>query len=767
MPLRLRSGAPRSWFLTPLAIAILETLYLSLNVAAASFDFALANGGNRSVTRGASVSNPVTATIAAGSTRAVTFSASGLPAGAQATFSSSSCAPTCSTIVTISTAGSTPLATSTITITATTGGRVRRTTFALTVTADTGADTLAPTVALSAPANNAFVAGTAVAVSATASDNAAVAGVQFLLDGANLGSEDTTAPYSVTWNTTTASNGSHVLSSRARDTSGNTATAASVNVVVDNQAPTSVVIASPADGATIAGTVNISASAQDDVAVAGVRFQIDGVNTGPEVNTAPFTTSVDTTTLPNGNHALTAIARDTSNNTATSAPVSVTVNNATPPTGSVPTLIQHVTTSSNYDPSELGNNFKIHLADAALANNCVIVGIRYPDAAGRTVTIADDRGNAWLSGPTVSNNGIRSRIFYVTGVAAGTRDITVTFNAKLSGFQAEISEFYNVAVNFALDGSSGSATSPNPAIAAGSLTTTVPGDLVYNYVTTNDFGATITSITAGAGFTLLSADRLRASAAQYTVRTQTGAVNPAMTVASASGTMNSLAIALKSAAAGTPPAPGIRVTHVYHGYWLGSPAKLQFPSTGNLLVLATSFGTGNSNISSVASTPGNTWTKVTLPPVDTTDPQMLYAANAATGPNLEFGINASAAFVQFVIYDITGAATAPFDSAAKASGNNASNGPILGAPHISSTAPGLIIATLPMGHGPPINCTAPGCLFDGVTYPGEADGSTFESSDGYAHLYHSTAGATSFDWQPASVQLPSAWFALAVAFRSP
>jgi hypothetical protein len=856
--LRLRSGARGSrWLLTSLTIAILETHSLSLNVTAASFDFALANGGNRSVTRGASVSNPVTATHTAGSTRAVTFTASGLPAGAQATFSTSSCSPTCSTTVTISTAGSTPLTTSTITITATAGGRVRRTTFALTVTADT--DTVAPTVALSAPANNAFVAGTAVAVSATASDNAAVAGVQFLLDGANLGTEDTAAPYSVTWNTTTASDGPHVLSSRARDGSGNTATAASVNVVVDNQAPAgtvaindgapstntttvaltltatdavstvtqmrfsnsgvsysspeaygpsktwtlspgsgtktvyaqfkdaagnwsaaatdtivveaapdtappSVAITSPPDSATVAGTVTISASAQDDVAVAGVQFQIDGANAGAEVNTAPFTTSIDTTTLPDGNHVLTAIARDTSNNTATSAPVSVTVNNAAP---SIPTLIQHVTTSSNYDPSELGNNFRIHLADPALASNCVILGIRYPDAPGRTVTIADDRGNAWLTGPTVSNNGIRSRIFYVTGVIAGTRDIIVTFDAKLSGFQAQISEFYNVAVNFALDGSSGSATSPNPAIAAGSLTTTVPGDLVYNYVTTNDFGATITSITAGAGFTLLSADRLRASAAQYTVRTQAGAVNPAMTVASASGTMNSLAIALKGAAAGTPPAPGIRVTHVYHGYWLGSPAKLQFPSTGNLLVLATSFGTGNSNISSIASTPGNTWTKVTLPPVDTTDPQMLYAANAVTGPNLEFAINASAAFLQFVIYDVTGAATVPFDSAAKASGNNASNGPILGAPQISSTGRGLIIATLPMGHGPPVNCTTAGCLFDGVTYPGEADGSTFESSDGYAHLYNSTAGWTSFDWQPASVQLPSAWFALAVAFKSP
>ncbi|HKC55636.1 MAG TPA: Ig-like domain-containing protein, partial [Vicinamibacterales bacterium] len=495
MPLRLRSGAPRSWFLTPLAIAILETLFLSLTVTASSFDFALANGGNRSVTPGASVSNPVTATRTSGSTRPVTFSASGLPPGAQATFSTSSCSPTCSTTVTISTAGSTPLTTSTITITATSGGRVRRTSFALTVTA--GTDTAAPTVALSAPANNAFVAGTAVAVSATASDNAAVAGVQFLLDGANLGGEDTTAPYAVTWNTTAASNGPHVLSSRARDASGNTATAASVNVTVDNQAPAgsvaindgapstntttvaltlgasdavstvtqmrfsntgtsysspeaygpsktwtlssgsgtktvyaqfkdaagnwsaaatdtivleaapdtappSVVIASPADGATVAGTVTVSASAQDDVAVAGVQFQIDGANAGPEVNIAPFTTSVDTTTLPDGNHVLTAIARDTSNNTAMSAAVSVTVNNSAP---SIPTFIQHVTTSSNYDPSELGNNFRVHLADPALANNCVILGIRYPDTPGRTVTVGDNRGNAWLAGPTVSNNG--------------------------------------------------------------------------------------------------------------------------------------------------------------------------------------------------------------------------------------------------------------------------------------------------------------------------------------------------------------------------
>src|SRR5437762_2236682 len=47
-----------------------------------------------------------------------------------------------------------------------------------------------------------------------------VRGVQFKLDGANLGVEDTSAPYSVSWNTTTASNGSHTLTAVATDILG-------------------------------------------------------------------------------------------------------------------------------------------------------------------------------------------------------------------------------------------------------------------------------------------------------------------------------------------------------------------------------------------------------------------------------------------------------------------------------------------------------------------------------------------------------------------
>ena len=77
------------------------------------------------------------------------------------------------------------------------------------------------------------VSGT-IAVSADASDNVGVVGVQFKLDGNNLGSEDATSTYSVSWNTTTASNGPHTLTATARDAAGNQTTSLGVNVIVSN-----------------------------------------------------------------------------------------------------------------------------------------------------------------------------------------------------------------------------------------------------------------------------------------------------------------------------------------------------------------------------------------------------------------------------------------------------------------------------------------------------------------------------------------------------
>ena len=76
------------------------------------------------------------------------------------------------------------------------------------------------------------MSGTAVTVSANATDNVGVVGVQFRLDGANLGPEDTVGPYSVAWNTTITTSRSHTLTAVVRDAAGNTTTSAPVTVIV-------------------------------------------------------------------------------------------------------------------------------------------------------------------------------------------------------------------------------------------------------------------------------------------------------------------------------------------------------------------------------------------------------------------------------------------------------------------------------------------------------------------------------------------------------
>ncbi|TLY18570.1 MAG: hypothetical protein E6K68_11140 [Nitrospirae bacterium] len=193
------------------------------------------------------------------------------------------------------------------------------------------ADTPPPSVTVTAPAASSPIAGT-VTVAASATDNVRVVGVQFQLDGAPLGAEVTTAPYALSWNTTTASNGAHTLTAVARDAAGNTTTSA--GVTVDN-APPAISLSSPNGGATVAGTVSVSASATDNVGVVGVQFQLDGTNLGAEVTTAPHSVSWNTTLSSDGSHSLTAVARDAAGNTATAAAVSVTVDNAPPVLSSV------------------------------------------------------------------------------------------------------------------------------------------------------------------------------------------------------------------------------------------------------------------------------------------------------------------------------------------------------------------------------------------------------------------------------------------------
>lgn len=152
--------------------------------------------------------------------------------------------------------------------------------------ATSGSDATPPAVSVTAPTAGQTVSGT-ITVSANATDNVGVAGVQFKLDGANLGAEDTAGPFSVSWNTTTAANGAHSLTAVARDAAGNITTSSAVSVTVSNTTTTNqadlVVTAitwTPANPST-GQPVTFSATIKNQGTAAssespGVQFQVDG-----------------------------------------------------------------------------------------------------------------------------------------------------------------------------------------------------------------------------------------------------------------------------------------------------------------------------------------------------------------------------------------------------------------------------------------------------------------------------------------------------------
>ncbi len=95
--------------------------------------------------------------------------------------------------------------------------------------------------------------------------------------------------------------------------------------------PPAVTLTAPARGARVSNTVPVSAIANDNVGVLGVRFQVDGADLGAEVLSPPYNATWNTRNVSNGRHTVRAIARDLAeNNTVSSASVTVT-NDATSP----------------------------------------------------------------------------------------------------------------------------------------------------------------------------------------------------------------------------------------------------------------------------------------------------------------------------------------------------------------------------------------------------------------------------------------------------
>ena len=176
-------------------------------------------------------------------------------------------------------------------------------------------DTEPPVSAITAPAAGVTLSSQ-VGILVSASDNVAVSRVDFFVDGALLGS-DQTVPYSVDWDAAQAADGWYTLTAVAYDAAGNVGAAKPVQVLVshpvDSEAPR-VVLVGLADGMTIGTKLTVQVQATDNVGISRLELYLDGVLKVARDGIAALTFVWNTRKLGAGAHEIKALAFDAAGN---------------------------------------------------------------------------------------------------------------------------------------------------------------------------------------------------------------------------------------------------------------------------------------------------------------------------------------------------------------------------------------------------------------------------------------------------------------------
>ncbi len=189
------------------------------------------------------------------------------------------------------------------------------------------------------------------------------------------------------------------------------------------------------------GTITLSATASDNVGVSKVEFYIDG-NLQATDTASPYSTTVNSTTLTNGSHSLTAKAYDAAGNVGTSSAVNFTISNSTsdttPPTvsasesGTSGTITLSATASDNVgvvkvefyidgalNATDTASPYSTTVNSTTLANGSHSLVAKAYDAANNV-------GTSSTVNFTISNTTTQTELITNGGFESGTTGWTAT-----------------------------------------------------------------------------------------------------------------------------------------------------------------------------------------------------------------------------------------------------------------------------------------------------------------------------------------------------
>lgn len=431
-----------------------------------------------------------------------------------------------------------------------------------------------------------------------------------------------------------------------------------------------------------------------------------------------------------------------------------------------PAPVQHVVWSSTGSGETGGNTFKLPLANATLASNCLILAMQYP--SGSTLSsITDNASNTWSTTPvatvTDGGNNMTFAVYAIYGATAGVTLLTITFSAAIQGFMPCFQEWYNVATSSPTDGNNKQVATTSP-ITSGSFSTGTAGDLILHFVTCTDNGTNnlsgnfdgLTKYTKNSGYTLLQVDLFNGYACQYLVQASAGATNPSLTPTLTAGAYSfpSITIALKSASAGTAPsASAMRIFGLYWCLMQGTGAtgnvayNVQFPRVGNLALETIDDQFGNINLVSISGSISGSWTVTSA---SSGDAQCGYKANATAGDTelLTYTINdvLDHKSIFGLFYDVVNGGA--YDTYTKLQ-SNTSFGPgstLPVSPITPGVSNGMVFAVMGVGLGPCNGVNNPsGAIYLVPVYTGQTDGSQMTNGDAWGYIAY-TSNATQ-NWQ--------------------
>jgi subtilisin family serine protease len=310
-------------------------------------------------------------------------------------------------------------------------------------------DHTGPVYVSAEPASGLTVPASSLTVRGRVTDPYGINRVDFLVDGI---AEDSKSPSQAAneyeavfqWNAGAVAPGAHVLTLTAWDNAGNSTVRTIPLSVVNDTTPPSVAITSPLPLTSVSGTVPITASAADNVAVTEVRFSLDGAAPFFTDPAAPYQTTLTTLGLSLGTHTLSAVAVDTSGLRSThTVSVIVVAHNHPPSISAVNTTVSAgnaVVTWTTDEPADgrvaYGTTVDLALTSPlqtafTLSHSVTLTGLQPATTYYFRAVSRDDFGNEGVSpvGTFLSSDQAAPRV----GITSPPDRAIVTERVEISG----------------------------------------------------------------------------------------------------------------------------------------------------------------------------------------------------------------------------------------------------------------------------------------------------------------------------------------------